>query len=655
MKFLFTAFLFLGLSAQPSFAKSTLQRINDQDFLNPEDPKPKTIIDYWRETGLKFNEVSRVLTSKNCYQEEKKFIGCYIAAKSLVEIYNTLENKAGDKKTLQGVFLSSMKGKDMRPHRVLGSYGPLEVLEFDRTLESPKKSAPAEKKTLSKEIEDEKQETKQTYEKIKTAYNATINNPIDFGALTSWIATAHVSLQPDFESLVTALTLNEYLKIVKDPHTSLEPIQFWQSISKTGANVQKYFGIGAELFKGLDGKVWVVPIRGSPALKGGLHTHDILIKVDDEVITEEMTTETIAAKIKGSENSPVRLLVKRGEKELELTVIRGMIETGKNVEAYLVKDSRKKVGYIRLNDFMEEGSCEDVNNAVKSLTKQKAKGIILDLRSNGGGSLSQAACIVSIFVRPNQLVVRQTSLVPGIENQEAYTASPFEFETEEGKPPRVLKINRSKLPMVTLIDSQSASASEIVSGALQYYRRSLIVGVRSYGKATVQHFLPYGNIVYDAPFLDPFSDNELGIPEVEENLIQNSPEYFIRMNQIEQRMKTLSMIAYKVTLQRFDMASGFSNQLVGIHPEIEVWGAPDPTDDQKVVLNGREEDEYSTIPPVVTVLNNLQTGKKPFKTEKIKACMKKRGSAADLFKAREHDALLPDYQLLSAQDALSCM
>ena len=241
----------------------------------------------------------------------------------------------------------------------------------------------------------------------------------------------------------------------------------------------KYGGIGAtiRLKRDSSGVVIAQPYKGSPSDKAGLKIGDKFVSIDGEDVTRA-TTEQVSSKLKGTPGTTVRLGVKRlmtGEVE-ELEIERARIAISGIPYAGYVADG---IGYIRHNDF-SDGCYDDMRAAVERLRAEgELRGLVLDYRDNGGGSVSEAVEILSMFLPKGTEVV----------NMKGRTERASLTYSTESNP--VL----ADLPLVALINGASASASEIVCGALQDMDRAVLMGQRSYGKGLVQNVVPLG---YDA-------------------------------------------------------------------------------------------------------------------------------------------------------------
>jgi len=262
-----------------------------------------------------------------------------------------------------------------------------------------------------------------------------------------------------------------------DPYTEFVPESEIEDYRLHYVSTQ-YGGIGAGIFA-RNGKVYVSDVfAGFPAQKADIRPGDELVKINDIDLAGK-NNDQVGLLLKGAKGAPIKLLLKRGAsgEAIEKTLVRDEIKQP-NVSYYGMVDGN--MGYIKLDKFLEN-SAEEVTNALVSIKKNNPNGIILDLRSNGGGILQEAVKIVNLFVPKDVEVVSQRGKIK--EKDATYTTVSNAIEPN--------------LPLVVLVNSHSASASEIVAGSLQDLDRAIIIGQRSYGKGLVQQTfnLPYNSLV----------------------------------------------------------------------------------------------------------------------------------------------------------------
>ena len=235
----------------------------------------------------------------------------------------------------------------------------------------------------------------------------------------------------------------------------------------------QYGGVGATIMQRGDSIYIADPYEGMPAAEAGIKSGDRILAVNGES-TSGKTTADVSSAMRGQAGTDVVLKLEREGKVFDRTVTRREIKLP-NVPYYGYVGDEQNIGYIKLDEFTNDAA-QHVRSAFVSLKKEKPgmKGVILDLRGNGGGLMNEAVDIVNIWVPRGQLIVETKGKVAS-KNMKSYTR---------------LAPEDTEIPVAVLIDGNSASASEIVSGSLQDLDRAVIIGQRSYGKGLVQNILP---------------------------------------------------------------------------------------------------------------------------------------------------------------------
>ncbi|MFH0807804.1 MAG: S41 family peptidase, partial [Elusimicrobiota bacterium] len=232
----------------------------------------------------------------------------------------------------------------------------------------------------------------------------------------------------------------------------------------------KYGGLGIRISVRDNWLTIISPLPGTPAYKLGLLPEDKIIKIDGES-TQGISMEEAIKKLRGDPGTKVKITIAReGAKDpVDYDITREIIK----LESSRSKMLDDKIGYIHLLEF-NNNSMDDMRKGLADLKAKGMDGLVFDLRNNPGGLLDVAVEIAKLFVGENKMVVYTQGRIP-----ESY----HEFRAGKEAPWK-------GLPMVVLINRGSASASEIVSGCLQDHKRALIVGERSFGKASVQSVIP---------------------------------------------------------------------------------------------------------------------------------------------------------------------
>lgn len=251
----------------------------------------------------------------------------------------------------------------------------------------------------------------------------------------------------------------------------------------------RFVGVGIEISQE-DGLVKVVsPIEGSPAHRAGLKTGDLITKIDDTAV-KGLTLSDAVKRMRGEPNTKVMLTIYRKDenRSFPVTITREEIKT-QSVKGKVIEPG---YGWIRLSQFQER-TVDDFARKVEEIYKQEPnlKGMVLDLRNDPGGLLDAAVAISAAFLPENVTVVSTNGQLP--ESKFTYKAAPEFYQRRAGADPlKRLPAALKNVPLVVLVNEGSASASEIVAGALQDHKRATILGSQTFGKGSVQTVRPLG-------------------------------------------------------------------------------------------------------------------------------------------------------------------
>ncbi len=254
-----------------------------------------------------------------------------------------------------------------------------------------------------------------------------------------------------------------------DPHSSfMKPDEFKEmQVETTG----EFGGLGIEITIKDNILTVVSPIEDTPAYKAGVKPNDKILKINGES-TKNMTLTDAVKKLRGKKGSKVTISIFRtGAKKIEdIEIIRDIIKI-KSIKSKIYEDG---IAYIRLAQFQQK-TTEDLKTTLKNISKEtgKIKGLVLDMRNNPGGLLTQAADVSDIFLKKGKIVYTSGRI--------ANSKMEF-FAHDDG--------NEGDYPIVVLVNAGSASASEIVAGALQDLKRGIIMGTQTFGKGSVQTIIP---------------------------------------------------------------------------------------------------------------------------------------------------------------------
>ena len=270
-----------------------------------------------------------------------------------------------------------------------------------------------------------------------------------------------------------------------DPHSSfLDKKDFSEMQEQTSG---KFAGLGIEI-SSEDGLVKVMnPIEDSPAARAGLQAGDLITRLDDKPV-RGMTLDKAVRTMRGEPGTKITLMVyrKSEERTFPVTITRAEIK----VQSVKTKILDNDIAWVRITSFQER-TVPDLAKRLSDIATQdpKLKGIILDLRNNGGGLLQGAVGVAAAFLPPNAIIVSTKGQAP--DSKQVFNATPEMYRLgEPGDPLASVPTMFKSLPMVVLVNAYSASASEIVAGALQDYKRATIVGKTTFGKGSVQTVRP---------------------------------------------------------------------------------------------------------------------------------------------------------------------
>jgi len=254
-----------------------------------------------------------------------------------------------------------------------------------------------------------------------------------------------------------------------DPHSAYMTPEMYKEMQVETKG--EFGGVGIQIGVKENRLAVIAPIEGTPAQRAGIKAGDFIVKVNDET-TKDLTLMDAVQKMRGPKGTKVNLTIQReGTPDpLQFTLMRDTIKI-ESVKSKIIDN----LGYVRLTQF-QEATGRDLAKAIKQFREQKVQGAILDLRNNPGGLLTAAVDVSEQFLPNGKLVV--------------FT------KNREGKKDEWLaksKDQMDELPIIILVNEGSASASEIVAGALQDWGRAVIVGTTSFGKGSVQTILPLGD------------------------------------------------------------------------------------------------------------------------------------------------------------------
>lgn len=376
-----------------------------------------------------------------------------------------------------------------------------------------------------------------------------------------------------------------------DPHSTLVNRRSWdESMRETEDG--SFDGIGAVLLKRGDDILVESPIEGQPAHHSGLSAGDVILRVDD-VDVSGMELIKVVKMIRGPRGTNVKLTIRRVSEpeDLDVVIKRAHIEIP-NVKGKLLPH-HPDVGHVKVTGFVDSTPAkleEELTRLGRETKSGALRGLIVDMRNNPGGLLDAAIAMSDLFLREGKIVIVKNS----------FKTSLFSMNRDEVH--EATEENTWDVPIVVLVNEGSASASEIVASALQENDRALVVGRRTFGKASVQ------------TLLTP----------------KRGDGYYI-----------------KLTVSRYYGPSARTLQAIGVIPDFEVSSEPD----KPLPVGFREED----LSHHLTKLEHVDGSKMNHEVDaRVSSCVDKRGIAKRLFKKNPTPTIKFDYELYRAADVLEC-
>lgn len=312
-----------------------------------------------------------------------------------------------------------------------------------------------------------------------------------------------------------------------DPHSSYLDFNDFKDMEES--TMGEFGGLGLEVTKDAQGVRVVNPIDDTPAAKAGVMAGDLIVKIDGKSTADLSLNENVKL-MRGKPKTSITLTIARKgvAKPIVIKLVRDIIK----IQSVKSKSLGDGLAYIRISQFQER-TATDVADALAKLNKEKPlKGVVLDLRNNSGGLLNAAIGVSAAFIKPGSLVVSTRGRNP--EDERKFNAVEKDYATGKSSQDNIAHLPEitKTVPVVVLINSASASASEIVAGALQDHKRATIMGTRSFGKGSVQTIIPI-------------------------------------------RMKKDQTTGVKITTARYYTPSGRTIQATGITPDIAVDDTPE--------------------------------------------------------------------------------
>lgn len=298
---------------------------------------------------------------------------------------------------------------------------------------------------------------------------------------------------------------------IGDPYTVYMDKDEFKSFMESSQG--SFYGIGAQLGVRDNNVKIISPIKGSPAEKAGLKDGDIILKVDDYEV-KDLNIESVVSRVRGEKGVAVTLKVKREgiENPFDVNIIRDEIKT-ESVKGEILEDG---IGYMQITTFSDEELSDKFNEKLNELKQLGMKKLILDLRGNPGGYLNECVEMVSNFIKSGEVVT--------------YTIDKYDKKVTSNS----IGGDAIGMPLVVLVDGGSASASEVVTGALRDYKAATIIGTKTFGKGIVQQLkvLPNdmgGLKVTVSKYYTPNGENIHGTG-IEPDILVEIPQEILKMD-----------------------------------------------------------------------------------------------------------------------------
>lgn len=502
----------------------------------------------------------------DCYKNPEKYVDCVVAAGSLIDASITTQAEIND--------------YQIKIKKILFTSGSLilaEVEDDSGTIPDRHKNL-KDKELLRAQINDH-----------RSAIEATVSEaPYILPDLVFFIRD-QAKEAGKTEAQITA----EFVSAVyqnDDAYFNLVPASFYTDSMSDASQDSTILGIS--FVPRIKIPVIHSVVKNSAAAAAGLRQGDRVLSFNG-ISAEGMSGEQVTEVLR--KNKTVTLEVRRKEQKISLSITRANVHVP-NVTSNLIGDQGKTYLSIKFLSFMEQNGCKSISDAIQSAQrKAKIDGIILDLRENGGGLLPQAVCIASLFLPENKVV----TVVKPLNGSQSEALLTYDNRTMKS-----LELARTDLPLVVLVNGHSASASEVLTGALRDYKRIWLVGDRTYGKGSVMS-------------VGPFAPN----PDL----------YLVQTTAI------------------FYQPDGTTNQMVGITPDFQVRSGPFATEQDDAVL--RNEDRLvGKLPPAA---NKIVQTKRIREIVKVNQCLNHKALLAK-YNSKFGTQDEPDYQLMFATEVLRC-
>ena len=387
-----------------------VKAVNTQDSMKVED--------FWANTELEISDLNQYVNNSQCHDNKKSFLAC-----------------------INSVLFALQKTN--------------QHLQFDGTIAANSR----------RENKLDNYNEKQNLAQFINLYSEGLSKRFNFDLLWKSILA---SSKPESRKHILASGINGYLSIQMDPHTYISPTDYFKQVSSNNERSKYFLGLSFEK------KIQRIFIRkvfkNSDADQAGLKNNDEVVSISGQKV-EDMNLSDVSALLKDKNQKTFPFLVKRGDATFVKKLNRSY-RVLSQVQSEVINNGNK-IGYIQLSKFAYN-ICENVREEIEKMKPSSLNGLVLDLRDNPGGLLTEAACLAGLFIGENKKIFT-VKYTDGNEEEVALTTAEQVYFG----------------PMVILTNNSSASASELIAGAMQEYNRATIVGERTFGKGSFQEIERY--------------------------------------------------------------------------------------------------------------------------------------------------------------------
>lgn len=434
------------------------------------------IEEYWAKSDIEKSDLTKLVNNKNCYSSEKYFLACINSVMSGLQKMNLRLSYSG------------------------------EILES--TLATQNLDNYNEKENLNPFIR---------------IYNEKLGHSFDFEKILSQMLIANNDLPPKY---IYALGVNGFLSVYRDPHTFILPTDYYSDVTASSDRSPYFVGLS---FDKKNGQTFIRKVfKKSDAFIAGLKPRDLIISINGLKISDLSLTE-ISQLLKDRKLKTFSFVIQRDQVHYVKTLQRSYRILNQVYSEVIA--GAKTTGLIQISKF-SKNTCDEVRSDILKMADDNIAGLILDLRDNPGGQLSEAACLAGLFLGNHRKI---------------YSVKYFDF-TKDIEVALTTADQIYSGPLVVLTSNSSASAAELIAGAFQEYHRGLIIGERTFGKGTFQE-----------------------------------PEGWLEK-------KKLSIFKTKGF---YLLPSGASTQLAGVVPDIELNDGDQPTSESLNYMNPVRPDVYN--------------------------------------------------------------